>query len=134
MWQAMVREQAMDVSLFASVTPFWRSYVSQWAEPTWRELPFFDLEFLFYHAINSLTGYWVDGFDVFGAIKTSALNAAMTGQRATMERVVSGRDERAALSWAVTCALLGNQADLSQLDYLQGRSIGEPSRVLLDER
>lgn len=133
MWRAMVHEQPMDPRLFALSSPFWQSYLSQWTAPTWRALPFFDLEFLFYHAINSWTGYWQDGFDVFARTKTSALEAAVTNERAGLARVMPGLDARAGLSRAISSALLGNQADLSQLDYLQRASGGEQSRVLLDE-
>jgi len=133
MWQAMEREQAMDLGLFAPTGSFRRSYLAQWPEPTWQGLPFFDLEFLFYHAINSLTGYWSDGFDVFARNKTAALNVAIANERAGLERVLLVAQARDSLRGAITGALLGNQADLSQLAYLQGQSTGAQSRLLLDE-
>jgi len=146
LWRAVVHEQALDLSMFANVGDFWPNYLLKEAsgleaEPTWQGLPFFDLEFLFYHAINSLTGYFVDGFDVFGRIKSSALQTAMATRAAEMQRVLLEPSSRTGLCSAVHWALLGNQADLSQLDYLQGRSAsglhggssGNQSGLLLDE-
>jgi hypothetical protein len=104
---------AIEGDLFALDTPFWRSTSASLAGHTWSELPFFDLEFLFYHAINSIAASVQPGLDVFARTRHTALVDALPGVELTL---AAGGTSR--IDVALELALSGNHADLSQLAHL----------------
>jgi hypothetical protein len=101
---------------------------------TWFELPFFDLEFLFYHALNGYAGHFADGYDLFARSKSSATQEALVTQREQMEQVLLAQPGREQLWFALVAALRQNQADLSQMGYLSDQMPTLESSLLLDQR
>jgi Damage-control phosphatase ARMT1-like domain len=122
----------LDVSLLARPTPFWARYVDHMAGATWANLSFFELEFVFYHALNSIAGYFEDGRDIFRAIRQGAREAAVTSLAGAVHGDRgSSRDDLSAALWL---ALLANESDYSQLAAGQGRTAAWSERLLIDER
>lgn len=122
---ALKRGDSVDVSLFATDTPYWTSRVAALAGRTWAEQSFFDLEFLFYKAIDTIVLDLEPGLDVFANTRRSALSDALPEVGTLVDAGPLSLDA------VLLFALFGNEADLSQLT----RS-GAPSErgVLVDER
>ena len=57
--------KAINIQNFACPTPFWEEYIDGLGGCTWGSLAFFDLEFLFYHGLNSIAGFFETGLDIF---------------------------------------------------------------------
>ncbi|MET0286962.1 MAG: ARMT1-like domain-containing protein [Polyangiales bacterium] len=109
----------IELDGLARPTAWWSSYLDRLQGARWDELPFFDLEFVFYHSINSRAGFFTQGTDVF----------ARTREAARVHGSIPTRD----LASAVWLALLGNEADYSQLQ-VGGASPAWESRLVVDER
>lgn len=117
----------IDASLVSARTPFWQHKLAKLAGARWSQLPFFDLEFLFYLAVNSIVDDLRPGFDVFAAARRASLSDALP----RVARVVEAADGLS-LDAALLLATSGNEADLSQLVR---EPAGAPSISLLgDER
>ncbi len=132
MLQAVIDEKNIDLDIFARPTAYWEEYLDKLSGLTWGDLPFFDLEFLFYHGLNSIAGYFEAGIDVFYharrmalAEAISALNSGVTGLSE-----LSGMD---LLDATIRCSLFANEADYSQLVTSRSDSALWSDRVLLDE-
>ena len=54
MLEAIINEDPIDLRIFAHPTAYWKEYLNNLTGLTWGDLPFFDLEFLFYHGLNSI--------------------------------------------------------------------------------
>ena len=67
---AILEGNPIDARLFLADTPYRRSKLASISGQTWAAQPFFDLEFLFYHALNSIAHDLRPGFDVFAQRKT----------------------------------------------------------------
>ena len=128
-WEALETAVAsggpIDTSLFVLDTPYWRSRIAELAGATWSDQPFFDLEFLFYKAIDGIVLDLEPGLDVFAATRRKALVQALPDVARTLESAGP-----LALDAALRLALFGNEADLSQLVASSGRS---EQSVLVDE-
>ena len=132
-WQALrdgvVSGGALDLRLFAAETAYWRYKLATLAGKTWREQSFFELEFLFYLAVRSIADDLRPGFDVFAAQRREALAQALPD----VARKVEAADVQD-LQTAVLLALIGNEADLSQLGSAAQSSISRDERPALLER
>ncbi|WP_394845477.1 protein-glutamate O-methyltransferase family protein [Pendulispora brunnea] len=121
----------VDTSVMARPTPFWSRYLDKLdglAQATWAELPFFDIEFLFYHAMNSMAGHFHEGTDVFRTVRHDAREAALAAlARAPFEM-------KEPLAQAVWLALLANEADYSQLVTGRGDASTWSDRLVVDAR
>jgi hypothetical protein len=102
----------IDSSLFSASTQFWQERLLSLRGASWAEQSFFDLEFLFYLAINSIAHDIEPGFDVFRRARSAALHQGMP-------EVVRAVDEQPDISLerAIHLAVLGNKGDLSQLEH-----------------
>lgn len=120
----VVQGRAIRAEHFRGGSAFWRSYVESREGRSWAELAFFETEFCFYHAINSLVGAFDSGVDVFATTKREALEQAL----AELER--DGVATRRSLRELVMGATLGNLMDLSQLTL--GVGADEAPSLLLD--
>jgi hypothetical protein len=114
----------VDTAALARPTPFWSEHIRTLDGATWMELPFFDLEFVFYHALNSIAGFFENGTDVFRPIRDQALTAALEH--------FSPPDAR--LENALLAALFANEADFSLLSFSRGSAETWNERLLVDER
>ena len=110
--QSIIRGTAIDVSMLAPVTPFWTSYIAALAGRTWRNLSFFEIEFLFYHAINSCAGHFETGVDVFSATRSMALREALPAFQASL--LVHKPNGPHQLVELIRLATTGNFFDYSQ--------------------
>ncbi|HSR99512.1 MAG TPA: ARMT1-like domain-containing protein, partial [Kofleriaceae bacterium] len=107
---AILTGRKLDPQLFAADTPFWRDKLAGLAGTRWSELPFFDLEFLFYHAINSIAADLRPGLDVFASMRGASLCEALPQIARALEST-----DAIDLEAALLLATSGNEADLSQI-------------------
>lgn len=117
----------IDPALFSADTAFWRARLASLQGRAWADQPFFDLEFLFYRAINSIAGDLRPGFDVFATARRAALAEALPRVAAALDA-----PERLELPGALLWSLSGNEEDLSQL--ARQRASGRSDRLLTDQR
>ncbi len=132
MLQAIITGSPIDTTIFTRPTVYWKNYLDQLTDLTWDDLSFFDLEFLFYHGLNSIARYFDTGVDVFLRARQSALTEAMSDLATGLEKIseLSGAD---LLRATIRCALFANEADYSQLITSRSDSNLWNDRVLLDE-
>lgn len=123
---AVTRGSAIDPALFAPDTPYWRRRIAAVAGQPWSTQPFFDLEFLFYKAIDSIARALLPGLDVFASTRRAALAQSLPDVARTLQAVGT-----LSLQAAVSLSLAGNQADLSQLARPESAS---PTNLVVDER
>jgi hypothetical protein len=116
----------IDVTLLASDTPYWAARRAALSGRTWFEQSFFDLEFFFYKAIDTVARDLEPELDVFASTRRSALKDALPRVARTFE--FAGTPP---LAEVLLLAVRGNEADLSQLATNEGLPA---SAVLLDER
>jgi hypothetical protein len=130
-WAALVRGLTsggpIDPTLFSAPTPFWERRLASLAGRRWADQPFFDLEFLFYRAINTIAGDLRPGFDVFAASRRAALLDALPRVAAALDA-----PEPLQLPGALLWSLSGNEEDLSQLT--RQRASGTSDRLIADQR
>lgn len=119
----------IDMGAFARPTAFWSRYIDNLAGAMWADLPFFDVEFVFYHALNSIAGYFSGGTDVFKQTRSDALAAALAAI-APASAAKAKSSERDRLADALWFALLGNETDYSQLATGHGQ-LSKWSEVLV---
>lgn len=118
---------AIDHRVFAAPTPFWRAFVADLAGKSWLDVPFLETEFLFYHALNSLSSFYDGGQDVFADLRRAALEDAL---HRAHPRLVDGATElRGRLETLLGLALYGNEFDYSQIRSERR----EAPKVLVDE-
>jgi hypothetical protein len=123
---ALTQGGLIDVSLFAADTPYWVSRVAALSGKPWSEQPFFDLEFLFYKAVDTIALDLEPGLDVFASTRRDALVDALPHVARTVESAGA-----LSLEAALLLAVSGNEADLSQL--APSRDLPK-SAALVDER
>src|SRR5688500_8103269 len=70
---AVSRGGRIDASLFAADTPYWAARIAALTGRSWSDLPFFDLEFFFYKAIDTIVLDLEPGLDVFAATRHESL-------------------------------------------------------------
>jgi len=117
---------AVDSSAWARPTQFWSEYLDERARATWADLPFFDAEFLFYHAINSLSHWFTGGVDAFRKIRREAIESGLAKWSSAASML--------SLEQAVWAALLANEADYSLLSVSDAASDGWHERLVVDDR
>lgn len=132
MLQAMIAGSPIDTTIFTRPTAYWHNYLDQLTDLTWDDLSFFDLEFLFYHGLNSIAGYFDTGADVFLQTRQSALNRAIPDLATGLE-TLSELSEIDLLRATLRGALLANETDYSQLITPQGDTSLWHERMLLDD-
>jgi len=113
-------------SLLPAVTPFFERYLADRRDATWLDLPFFDLEFVFYLALNAIAGFFDGGPDIFRGARREAREAALGA--------LSAATVNATLDDRLWLALLGNEADLSQLSKSDPHASPWSERLVVDER
>ena len=123
----VVQGRAIRATHLADGSAFWRAYLESLKGRSWAELPFFETEFCFYHAINSLAGAFESGVDVFAETKGEALEAAVPA----LERWLDGAGSAVSLRELVMRATIGNLADLSQLT--KKSSLHDAPSLLVDD-
>ncbi len=124
----------IDMTVLRRATSFWDRTIDGLAGASWAELPFFDTEFVLYHALNSIAGWFEAGTDVFRAVRGQALDAAVAALAGS--RLEEARDPWAPelLTDAVWLALLGNEADYSQLAAGASERSSWSDRLVVDQR
>lgn len=132
MLQAIIVGSPIDTTVFAHPTDYWNNYLGQLTNLTWNDLLFFDLEFLFYHGLNSIAGYFDSGVDVFLQARQSALNKAIPDVARGLEKL-SNLSELDLLRATLRGALLANETDYSQLVISQGDNSLWHERILVDD-
>ncbi|MEM7793899.1 MAG: ARMT1-like domain-containing protein [Cyanobacteria bacterium P01_C01_bin.118] len=132
MLQAIINGSSIDTTVFTRPTTYWHNYLDQLTGFTWDDLSFFDLEFLFYHGLNSIAGYFDSGVDVFLQARQSALTKAIPDVTNGLEKLseLSGLD---LLKATMRGALFANETDYSQLVTSQGDNSLWHERILLDD-
>jgi hypothetical protein len=117
----------IDTTVLRRATPFWDRTIDDLHGATWGELPFFDTEFVLYHALNSIAGWFETGTDLFGPVRRQARGQAV----AALEAAPLGEVGLASALWL---ALLGNEADYSQLTASPGQRRSWEERLVVDDR
>jgi uncharacterized protein with ATP-grasp and redox domains len=131
----MIAGGPIDTSMLRRQTPFWERTIDRLAGASWIEVPFFDTEFLLYHALNSLAGWFDDGVDVFQPVRAAARTAAVSALAvAPLDEIGDQPPTREQLSNALWLALLGNEADYSQLAPGTGQRSAWSDRLVVDQR
>ncbi|NEQ52438.1 MAG: protein-glutamate O-methyltransferase family protein [Leptolyngbya sp. SIO3F4] len=132
MLQAIIAGNPIDTAIFARPTDYWNNYLDQVTGLTWDDLSFFDLEFLFYHGLNSIAGYFDSGVDVFRQARQQALTRAIPDLVTGLVKLseLSGID---LLRATLRGALFANETDYSQLITPQSNSSLCHERILLDQ-
>lgn len=130
--QAITTGNYIDTNIFSRPTIYWEEYLNKLDGTTWNDLPFFDLEFLFYHGVNSIAGYFDSGVDVFQPTRKAALNDALPAVESSLEKI-SALSAIDLLHAVIHCALFANEADYSQLITTQSESQQRRDRILIDE-
>lgn len=120
----------IDVTGLARPTPFWSAWLDRVTAARWTELAFFEIEFLFYHALNSIAGYFENSTDVFRVTRTAARTQALAAAQLGLDRVPDGDDLPAALERA----LFGNEHDYSLFEQGAATGAAIDERLLVDER
>lgn len=121
---AIANGEVIDLNLIEADTLFWRNKLAKLTGAAWRDLSFFDLEFLFYKAINSIAQRVQPGIDVFASQRRLALHTAIPNVARVIESL-----SHLSLKTAVNLAVSGNEFDLSQL---QAPSAGHSTTLLID--
>lgn len=103
-------------------TPSWQQWVEGLHTSDCDQLPFLDFEYAWYANVLLRTGYFDNGIDPYRIRKWSLLAHDLTAA----EQRFAGLSGLAA---ALDNALLGNQADLSQLGGPKGLDVIAPARV-----
>lgn len=120
---AILSGGAIDTRQLVSSTRFWKRKISDLEGRRWSDLPFFDLEFLFYHGLNSIATDLRPGFDIFAAARRAALRDGLPKAARVAEATP------VALDAALLLATGANEEDLSQL-----ASTKNGATLLVDER
>jgi uncharacterized protein with ATP-grasp and redox domains len=131
---SIIRGDRVDLNLLDRPTPFWDEYIARIDGATWVELPFFDVEFLFYHALNSIAGYFRSGIDVFHSTRRGALEAAVRSLALAPDMPKVGSVTRDDLADKLWISLLANEFDYSQLTISQSHALAWNERMVVDER
>ncbi len=80
-WDALLQDviegRPLRPEHFSAPSEYWSDYLGPILDRPWSVLPFFDTEFCFYLAINTLAGFFSTGLDVFAPIKRRALHDAL---------------------------------------------------------
>ena len=132
MLQAIIAGSSIDTTIFARPTVYWNNYLDQLTNLTWDNLSFFELEFLFYHGLNSIARYFDTGVDVFHQARQSALVDAIPALATGLEQLTE-LSETDLLRATVRCSLFANEADYSQLMTSRSDSSLWHKRVLQDK-
>jgi uncharacterized protein with ATP-grasp and redox domains len=92
------------------------------------------VEFVFYHALNSVSGYFAGGIDVFRETRRQALDAALALPEAPPRGSATGEPMlRDRIAHALWMALLGNEIDYSQLVVGGSRMPEWQGRLVIDD-
>jgi hypothetical protein len=121
----------INVSMFLRPTNFWSSYLCSIEYRTWSDLTFFEVEFLFYHAINSAVNYFDTGIDVFKKTKENALIYAMR-ENSHFVKLFSSRHCNDQLRLLTRLTANINAIDYSQI-YVPSLVNLQLSRFLVDD-
>lgn len=130
--QAILAGDPIDRTLFCRPTSYWERYLQTLDQRTWADLPFFDLEFLFYHGLNSIAGYFDRGIDVFRRIRQGALAEAIHSLDAGLD-AIGALPEAERLGAAIRYSLFANEADYSQMETSRGDTHLWDNRLLVDQ-
>ncbi|HEX7661148.1 MAG TPA: ARMT1-like domain-containing protein [Pseudonocardiaceae bacterium] len=118
----MVGDGVLRVDRFERPTPYWADWLAERDGARFGELSFFEIEFVFHHAINSYCGSYPTGRDPFEFLKRREAEAALA-------RVAAMRPD--SLPAALRQALFANIADASQLTNPGHGELGQP--LVVDE-
>lgn len=132
MLQDIIDEREINIQNFACPTLFWEEYINGLKGCTWGSLAFFDLEFLFYHGLNSIAGFFETGLDVFRNTREIALAEAIPSLESGLAQM-SDLSDTDLLKATISCSLFANEADYSQLITSQSDSKLWDGRILFDE-
>jgi hypothetical protein len=128
---AIENGKALQVDHLAKPSDFWRDYLEGIKNQTWNDLSFFELEFLFYHSLNSLTAFFDVGCDVFETVRQRALMDAMPDFDNEVN-IISCSSLEESIQHLVQRATFGNTADYSQLN-VTGVAKSNESSLLVDQ-
>jgi hypothetical protein len=129
--EAIDKGKPLQVDALAKPSGFWRDYLEQIKGQTWDDLSFFEVEFLFYHSINSLAGFFEVGFDVFAPVRQRALTDALPDFDQEVN-TMSWSSPEASLQNLVKRATFVNTADYSQLEVTDAAQ-GDDHSLLVDQ-
>lgn len=129
-WDALFTDvlegRPLRPELFSAPSEYWNDYLGPILERPWSVLPFFDTEFCFYLAINTLSGFFSSGLDVFSPTKRAALSDALPRVAAALPSLSHEKP------WVplIERALFGNEADLS----FSSNASGVREELVVDDR
>ena len=105
----------IPVAQMSRVGNYWSSRLAATSGQRWTDICFFDLEFFFYHWINSQVGFFRNGTDVFSEKRKQSAQDVAPAFAAAYDRlsVMSGLLRLTAL---IQLSTDGNVADLSQIE------------------
>lgn len=132
MLQDIIDAREINIQNFACPTLFWEEYINGLNGCTWGSLAFFDLEFLFYHGLNSIAGFFETGLDIFRNIREMALAEAIPSLESGLAQM-SDLSDTDLLKATINCSLFANEADYSQLITSKSDSKLWDNRILFDE-
>jgi hypothetical protein len=106
----MLENRPLDAGVFTRTGPFWSEFLAGVDGCRWQDLSFFDMEFLFYHGVNSIAGYYENAAaDPFRVMKREANEEAVKNFWTSFREDSLG----GSLADALYLATFANEIDLS---------------------
>jgi hypothetical protein len=116
---------------FSTPTPYWHQFIANIEGQSWKDISFFNIEFLFYHWINSRLEYWSTGVDAFVGTRITAASDDIR-QFSTSLAAIEDSTANSRLASLIALATDGNVADLSQISTPAFIQSSAPTRLLDD--
>lgn len=107
----MLADDVVTTDHLLAPTGHWAAALRSWTGRRYSSLSFFELEFLFYHALNCQHGTFTRGRDPFAAMKRRDTEVSLADAERALERLDR---EHEPLELALRFALFGNALDASQ--------------------
>lgn len=105
----------LGATQFDHPTPYWARWLTERDGMPYRDLSFFEIEFVFHHAINSYCGAYTSGRDPFEFLKRRAADQAIPQVTESATVIAAAEENGDGLRAALLQSLFANIADASQL-------------------
>jgi hypothetical protein len=114
---------------FERPTPYWASWLAERDGTPYRDLSFFEIEFVFHHAINSFCGTYASGRDPFEFLKRRAADQALARVTESAAVIADAEETGDGLRVALLRSVYANIADASQLTDTTSSSVAHQPLV-----
>ena len=112
MLEDMICHRPVPLGLLDPITPFWRDWIADLDNRSFADLSFLEIEFIFYHAINTILGVYSGAADPYDDRKKHAIQSALPKITLACTNIL---ENETSLQSLIRYSLTGNMFDLSQL-------------------